>query len=352
MWGQLWTQAQRFAVISARALGLALLVNAVSGPALGQIVYPEHELQAEADRLKTAVKKIHSIGLEPVLTPQEAGQLETIQFSFPMPRPDDPILNFYAVMNVDRGGTVIMPILSLKAIEDMTLAYAWLVNQRKSLEPIDLYFSMIANQPAEQFPGGRPPDILTAIGIPKDAYKLPGVDKTSLALRNEAFAFILAHELGHLRFRHKGLREITAEQARADEVESDLFALDLLARTRTAPLGAALFFQAQVYSLPHPAEFPTRDGWEAYLAQASTHPLSYERIRSIGQAISNRLALVRPTELAIWQFIGGRFLQIADILADEELHRCIAGIAKNAPLSILRAQPMGSPSIIEQRKCK
>lgn len=341
------------AAVFRRCLFIAVAATAMAGSsAKAQVVYSDAELQAEADRLKTAVRKIYSIGLQPALTPQEQELLAHTQFSFPMPRAGDPILNFFASIGVDGGGTVVLPLLSLKTIEDMTLAYAWLVNKRKSLEPIDLYFSMLANQSADKFPGNRPPDILTAIGIPKDAYKLPGIDKTSLALRNEAFAFILAHELGHIRFRHRGLRDISTEQARADEVESDAFALDLFDRTSTPPLGAALFFQAQIYALPHPAEFKTQDQWDAYLLSASTHPLSYDRLRAIAQAISGPLAQRRPAEAVTWRFIGDRFQLIADILADEELHRCIAGIAGSAPLSILRAAPMTSPSLIEQRKCR
>lgn len=87
------------------------------------------------------------------------------------------------------------------------------------------------------------------------------VDTLSLSLRNEAYAFIIAHELGHIRFRHKPLAEISPIQAQKDEAKADRFALDLLERTQAPALGAVFFFQAQIFALMHRHEFALDAEW-------------------------------------------------------------------------------------------
>ena len=132
---------------------------------------------------------------------------------------------------------------------------------KSSFGALDLYFAMLQRKTLDSFGPAGTRGILNAIGAPQNVPSDKRVDKLSLSVRNEAFAFVLVHELGHLLFKHTGLADITPAQARADEVQSDAFALDVLARSGTPPLGAALFFQAQIFSLPHRGEHKTtQDG--------------------------------------------------------------------------------------------
>lgn len=316
-----------------------------------QQLYAKTELAQEARRLKTAATKIFKLGLEPFLTADERAKLGRVTFAFPLPKPRDTPLNFYATRGVD-GNTVTLPILSLKTVEDLTLAYVYAVVQQRELEPIDLYFAAVANQTPSRFRGGRPPDILTALGIPKDAYKLPVIDKSSLSLRNEAFAFIIAHELAHIIFRHKGLGQITKKQARAGEVEADRFAVDLMARSNTPAVGAILYFQAQVYALPHPANYPSKDLWQNYLSTAPTHPLSTDRIRALAAHMRATFARLRANENPFWQFAGRGFSMIAKALDDHDLHKCIAEVAKEIPVDKLKLSPLGAKSLLAERNCR
>ena len=161
-------------------------------------------------------------------------------------------------------------------------------------------------------------------------------DKLSLSFRNQAFAFVLVHELGHILYKHKGYHVITKAQARADEVESDRFALDVLARTQTVPLGAILFFQAQVYGLRHRGEFPAPQAWQQYLLTASTHPLTVNRIAAMADYIEGPLARGRVKETAIWQSIAVKLRDIILIMEDEPLQRCTSRVAATTDLSILK----------------
>ena len=320
----------RIAALSAALIGCAT-------PCTGDVsgMYPRAELEKAAPRLSAAVTKIYELGVKPYLTPEEKSKLSDFQFGFPLPSPSDEVLNFYA-HDTGPKPIVVMPILSLKVVEDMATAYAWLYHNGMSLGTIDLYFSMLRHRRMAEFPGGKYPPLLPTLGIPANALDDQQVDKLSLGFRNQAFAFVLVHELGHILYKHKGYDVITKAQARADEVESDRFALDVLARTQTAPLGAILFFQAQVYSLRHRGEFPDAQAWQQYLLTASTHPLTVNRIAAMADYIEGPLARGRVKETAIWQSIAVKLREVIRIMEDEPLQRCTSRVAAKADLSILK----------------
>jgi hypothetical protein len=187
------------------------------------------------------------------------------------------------------------------------------------------------------FPGGTPPAVLSALGVPKDAYKTSKkVDELSLNLRNEAFAFIIAHELGHILFRHKPLDQISAKQAQDDEIESDRFGLDVFQRTGTVALGPTLFFQAQIYRFLHRHEFESEEAWGEHVQLKMTHPLSVGRIRSMADFIEGPLLRSRPTEAGIWPDIAAKLRAMTDVMEDMPLARCVVHMAKTSDLSILR----------------
>ena len=296
--------------------------------------YPLAELKRDGERLGGRVRQLFDV-IKPMLTKTEREKLGDVVLYFPEPRKGDYVLNFYAVSEGGRA-VVVMPMLSLKVLEDLATAYAWLYANGYSLSTVDLYFAMLQHRDKDDFPGGEYPPLLQALGIPDDAWNDPRVDKLSLAFRNEAFAFILLHELGHVLFEHKSYDEITREQARRDETQSDHFALDVLGRSGTPPLGAVMFFQAQFYSLPTRGEFATPGDWQDYIQQRATHPLTEERLRELSRYISGRLAQNRPSEFAIWRFIGLALDRIVLTLRDVDLQKCVIRVAKEAPLDILR----------------
>jgi len=298
-------------------------------------MYPRFELESVAPRLAAALTKIYGLGVKPHLSPDELSSLGDFAFRFPLALPGDEVLNFYA----DSAGgkqIVVMPILSLKVMEDMATAYAWLYQNGMSLGTIDLYFAMLRHKPKVDLPGEKYPPLLATLGIPANALEDRKIDQLSLSIRNQAFAFVLVHELGHMLHKHKGYDVITKAQARADEAEADRFALDVLARTQTAPLGAVLFFQAQVYSHPHRGEFADRQAWQQYLLTTSTHPLTVDRIAALADYIEGPLVRGRAKETPVWSSIAVKLRVIVRLMEDEPLQRCTAQLAAAADLSILR----------------
>jgi hypothetical protein len=279
------------------------------------------------------VKRLYDIGVKPYLTTDERRKLGDFEFRFPLPSPKDPPIDFYS--SEDSGKPIVgMPVLSLRLVEDMATAYAWLHHNGMSYGSIDLYFSMLRHK--RDFPGGKYPPLLATLGIPTNALDDNKVDELSLAFRNQAVAFLLVHELGHILYQHKGIDEITKAEARTDEAASDRFALDVLARTQTAPLGAVLFFQAQVYRLPHRGEYPTRKAWEEHLLKEETHPLTVDRIAGMADYIDGPLSRDRVKDVALWRFIAVKLRQVIHIMEDEPLQRCTARVAATADLSILK----------------
>jgi len=321
----------------ARLAALGVLVAAAAAPAHGDVtgLYDPADLEKQAPRLRTAVTRIYDVGVKPFLTPDERKKLGEFDLRFPLPSGNDAPLDFYADQD---GGKpiVVMPVVSLRLLEDMATAYAWLHRKGMSLGAIELYFSMLRHKPRANFPSGRYPPILATLGIPDDALDDKLVDENALAFRNQAFAFILVHELGHVLYRHRGYAEITKAEARADEAASDRFALDVLSRTQTPPLGALFFFQAQLYNLPHRGEFPDRRAWEQYLLKSSTHPLTVDRISAMADYIDGPLARGRVKETALWRSIAVDLRKIVRTMEDESLQRCMAQVAATADLSLLR----------------
>lgn len=128
-------------------------------------------------------------------------------------------------------------------------------------------------------------------------------------------------------------------EIRAGEKDADNFAFDVLVRTKTPTVGAALFFQAQLYSHTHRAEFPTRDKWENYLRKAMTHPLGVDRINVMAGYIEGPLARSRPSEKMTWREIGAKLRRMLPAMEDADIAKCLIKMAKKSDLSVLQPRP-------------
>jgi hypothetical protein len=233
--------------------------------------------------------------------------MAAVQFEFPL---QTGALNFYSI----RPNRVVMPIDSLKFTEDLCTAYAWLWHNGYKLDTVDLYLSMLRyRQPWGNHRRYPPP--LEALHIPDDALQNPQVDELSLRFRNSAYWFILAHELGHICHRHNGYQRITRQQARNNEEQADRFALRMLQRTKTIPMGAQLFFQASTYY------FDETD---------STHPLTSRRLRILAQSIyADANGFVNdPKDRATVIFIARKIMDIADDMEDPKMQRAVRHMAE------------------------
>lgn len=317
----------------------ALLVAAGSASAQSVAgLYPEEILASDQPRFEERLGQIYRYGLWDFLDGPEKQALADAQLRFPLVGANDNPFDFYA--GPERGRpTIFLPVLSLKFIEDLCVAWAWRQVHGYSLEPFDEYVAMLKYRAPADFSGGRYPDPLSALGVPARIWEQePAVDDLALRLRNSAWAFILAHEMGHLRYRHPGNAAVDPTTSQRHEREADAFALDLLARSETIPMGAVLWFQATVGFFRNRADFATEAAYVDWQKRQATHPVNPERLQNLALALDRAADhSLDPAHAEVLRFIATRLATIADTLAEPDMARLIARQAvQGAPEDLKR----------------
>lgn len=319
----------------------ALGCLAVTGPprATAQTVanmYDRAVVTREQARLASRVNEVWLKAFKPNLTPDEQRALSGVTVETAVD--GDPVLGYYSE---SRPRVVTMPAVSLLFFEDLCVAYAWLQRRGYRLETIEEYVTMLKYKDAAAF-GGRYPPPLKALGIPGDALTDPGVNDLSLRLRNTGYAFILAHELGHVRFQHPGNRAVPTAVSQANEVQADQFGLELMRRVAEIPMGALIFFQTGIFYFDNRADYPSDAAWQAYLTREATHPLTAPRLRALSSrvsALADDFARGQPNRTAAVETvrsIGDRFAEFATFLDDPTLQRVMRAKAERSrPATLL-----------------
>jgi hypothetical protein len=196
-------------------------------------------------------------------------------------------LSFYTPIN---RNVIVLPVFSLKFLDDLCTASAWLQVKGYSLETVSEYTAILFY--GKPPPGGFPPP-LKALGIPEDVLKDPKVDELALAHFVTARTFILLHEMGHILYDHKATND---NESIRNEQQADRFAAKVMERTPLPPLGMLIWFFADA----HWTGFPPRHG---------THPLSGERVSALADHIDD------PSLAQELRRLGKEFLDDPDIRA-------------------------------------
>lgn len=184
-------------------------------------------------------------------------------------------INFYAMQNPPR---IIAPAISIKFLEDLAIASTWLLPNEYSQTTVYNYLCMIKYRRAADMPQGRFPLPLKALQIPSGALNDAVIYLLSEKIFGSTLLFVLAHELGHLRYRHTGY-DIPLERAKQNELEADAFAIELLRRIGLPPLGVTHLFMAATYLGRHRGDFASDRNWEHFLRPRQTHPVSARRLQ-------------------------------------------------------------------------
>jgi len=305
---------------------LALLL-VVAAPLVGRAeerdpaqIYETPVLREWQARYTRSMNRILAEGFAPVYSAREQRAFAAVKLDFPLR--DDVFLNFHT-----EGKSIVLPVDAMHWLDEMSLAYAWLVLNNFQLEPTEEYVAMLRQKKPEAFPGGVYPGPLRALGIPANALSDGRVDGLSLRLFNSARAFILAHELGHVYLEHR-------ESSVKNEEEADRFAIDLMRRTATVPMGIALYFQSTAL-------------W--FQNAAPTHPLNARRLRTLSATLASAArAFGRgdADEVTRILFISKGLEQVADYLDDALLQRCVAESVARADPRVLAPRPRGAASIL------
>jgi len=180
---------------------------------------------------------------------------------------------------------VIVPILSVKFFDDICTAIAWMERRGCNKLAVSDYVGVIRYQDPSNLPGGRFPSPLETFGVPNNALQDPFVyDVSGKALKSGIY-FLMAHELAHVMYRHRGYDRITANEAQEQEIQADAFALNLMRRIAVPPVGMSFFFLVFSRFELAPGDFGTLSQYEAYLRERATHPLTSNRLTAIADGI-------------------------------------------------------------------
>ena len=208
-----------------------------------------------------------------------------VRLEFPL-TPDEGFSNspfsFYASV---QDKVIYVPVSSIKFIDDLSIAYSWLVGNGFSTESlIDYIFCL--KYGSTRFAGGKIPAPLKALHIPDNALDNQLVDDNSQKVLKSIVVWILSHELAHIVYQHPSYASVSHAQSQQFETDADSFASNMFKRIGTAPLGMILLFMVFTSFYLNKGDFVHEKDWYDYLRN-STHPVSNERLNSIASEFLN-----------------------------------------------------------------
>ena len=250
-------------------LALVLLFAACASPQLVSAnqsgfhgLYDDATLKRVQKRYGKNIKAVLYEDIAAYLQPAERRSLRRTSISFPK-HGDGGLFEYRVALD---SGHIQFSALSIKFFDDLSLAFAWY--ERNKLDSRKIYAAVI-----DLYRGASQRPILETLGVPKDAWKRDAfVDDVSSKALKSAMAFLLLHELAHFHLQHKPYSAISSAEAIAQETACDAFALDVMRRMRTPPLGMVLFF-----SVLAPLD-----------AEATTHPLNVDRLQAFANALRDK----------------------------------------------------------------
>ena len=300
--------------------------------------YPSNELAYWQSRYCTKIRPKLNDELIASMTVSERRAVGPVKLHCPRIAAGQKIpINFYAMQHPPR---IIAPAISIKFLDDLAIASAWLLQNGYSQSTVYNYLSMIKYRRAGEMPQGRFPPPLKALKIPDDVLNDADIYSLSEKIFGSALLFVLAHELGHLRYRHPGY-DIPLQQAKQNELEADAFAVELLRRIGLPPLGVTHFFMAAAYLGRHRGDFASDRDWENYLRTQQTHPVTTQRLQILSAKLkqyAGDFARGEPNyanAVNLINYTAGQLDGIAKILSDYEIQKMIAHIGRTTDLSSL-----------------
>ena len=302
---------------------VCLLVTRVSAQDASSL-YPDGTLKHWQPRYAENLRWNFENVVRPMLRSSERLNLAEVQLHFPLKAEREVgLFAFYSTPQADPP-VVAMPVLSIKFFDDLCVANAWLEENDYELGTVTDYVAMLKYLPSGSFPGGRYLPPLAALQIPANALDNPRVDSLSQKLLKSGLLWVLIHELAHVRYKHPGYDEVSADQAQQQETEADRFATEIMRRIGVAPVGVAQFFTIATYLWPNRADFTSDVAWQIYL-ENTPHPLTTARLRTLTTDLRANLesfARGEPNPEAVRTVISS-MEGLAPILAEEDMQRYI-----------------------------
>jgi hypothetical protein len=303
---------------------LALLIIVVGLPARAQCppaydwsgFYPPAILDRVAQRTAPGLRSNFEQVMLPQLTDQERRVLGASTLDLGQREYAAHPINFYAA----QGGKVVLPLSSVRMVSDLTLAVAWLNRHRLPEKKVFDYAAMLA------FRGPTPDGVralpLAALGVPDNVQSDPDVESLFQKLFGDTMVFVMSHELGHIFHNHRA--NVSVAQSRLQESEADAFAVELMARMRSPPIGVTFYF-----NMAAPFECPER----------STHPMSGERIARLAATLRANgplFAQDKPSpqrELLLIEGSARGLEQVAKLLDDPDIRAAMRLVGQSSSVA-------------------
>lgn len=253
-------------------------------------MYTKEELESLKAGYESNIRFNYEEVIKPVLTKQELSVLNKIELEFPLKdKGGDP---FRCYVKVEKYGRVIViPVITVKFLEDLSTSVAWLRQNEFTIETMPEYISMLKYQEAKRFKNGCYPPPLEALHIPSNALEDKKVDELARNFLKTTVVFLLSREIGSLHFSRLNPRatELQTEQrmmvqqvalmsrpVRNEKRElllfSDDFALEIMRRIGTVPVGLSFYLSAQTYWTQNRIDF---DNDEAAFSRYWYRPHKY-----------------------------------------------------------------------------
>lgn len=326
------------------AAGIAIVVAAtlilpggVARAANVDNLYDEATLKYWQSRYSSGLNNNLENVLVPRLNAEERQRLAGVEIEVPLlVEGQEP----FAYYTTGTPWVVTMSAASLKFFDDFCVAIAWLQANGYSIETASDYVSMLKYRTPAAV-GGRYPLPLDALQIPGNALDDQRVNNIANRIFNEAIYFVLAHELGHALHRHPGYGGgVTRAEARANEAEADVFALDMMQRAEAEPTSMAFWFLMAGHMADGRGDFASESEYEKFLAE-STHPLTGDRIAALADRLVAEADEFARNEndqaasLARIQWTADQLHQVAGILGDPEIQALIANRGRSMTPAML-----------------
>lgn len=212
------------------------------------------------------------------MTREEKLALRGVGLSFPELPPDEMAGTPFVFFATTHPSQITIPVFSVKFLDDLSIAAAYLEVHGFSLETIFDYMALLKYGSPDRCAGGVLPPPLTALQIPDDVLDNKRVDDLAQKILKSTLVWVLAHEAGHVRYGHGGYAGISRREAQRNEMQADEFATELFRRAGVMPAGMVQLFMMLAHVSAHRGDYGSASDWQESVAE-HTHPLSMDRLK-------------------------------------------------------------------------